>query len=251
MPNHVVPARIKKKIQREVEAKTKSSKAVDRSQLQNGKTEDEVEEEEIFNPLCKPEFEVPLKWLKDVFVNEIGNRDYDPYWDQPGTHDILLKKTEENKFAFERPEFLKLLKWLMFEEPDGKHDHWFIPKYLTREELVLGSKMIKNMLHSNDILNSKDIDFAKCKGCGYDYAKLRLHLNKNLDCRGKYSENDMEELEEIFNYMTKARKSDWYLKNKDSCSNLMAKYHQENRGKILKRKKTMTEGRKKAAKKNL
>lgn len=246
MPKTVIPERIKKKIQKEIEASSKSKKY-------SAETikEYEIEEQEIFIPLSKPEFEDSLKWLHDILDIEISKREYDPWHDQEGTHDILLKpNSEPSKFAYEKEEFLKLFNWLMFEKPNQTHEFWFIPKDFTREELVIRKGLMKDMLHSVDILNAKGIDFTKCKGCSFPFSNLRLHLKKNSNCFGSYSQMDMEQLNELLNSMTRARKSEWYFKNKENVSQNMAKYHQENRGRILQRMKDTSQKRRKYRKLN-
>ena len=234
MPPIIIPERMKKIMERET--KSKKSRQDERRQKRNqdGKTEEEVEDEEIFDPLNRPEFEQPLKWLKSILDNEISDRDYDPWHDQEGKHDILLRPNcEHSKFAFEKPEFLKFLKWLYFEEPNENHTVWFIPKDFSRSELVIRSKQIKDMLHTVEILEAKGIDFSRCKGCNYDFNNLQLHLTKKAVCRSNYSATDLEELKQLFKAQTSGRKMEWYRANKERISSQKSKYHQENRERIL------------------
>ena len=234
MPPIIIPERIKKIMERETKSKKSRQDERRRKRNQDGKTEEEIEDEEIFDPLNRPEFEHPLKWLKSILDLEISDREYDPWHDQEGKHDILLRPNcEHSKFAYETPAFLKFLKWLHFEEPNERHKDWFIPKDFSRSELVIRSKQIKSMIHTVEIMEAKGIDFAKCKGCNYEFNNLQLHLNKNVICRSRYSATDMEELKELLKSMTSGRKMQWYRENKERMSLHMRKYHQENRERIL------------------
>ena len=242
MTKVVIPKRIQNQIERVSKSKPKSREL-------RLKTEAEIEEEEIFNPLNKPEFEESLKWLKDILDFHIWKRQPNEYYDEPGTHDIILKPNcEASKFALDKQEFHKLLKWMMFEEPNDQHEYWFIPMDLTREQLVLQSNLIKDILHSNEMLNSKGIDFQKCKGCNWQFINLQLHLNKKPNCKSSYSEADMEQLNELLKHMSKARRSAWYLENKERLSKQKSKYYQENQDRILKKMKQTAKERKKQMK---
>ena len=238
MSKVVIPKRIQNKIQRESRSKSKSREL-------RIKTEAEIEEEEIFNPLNKPEFDESLKWLKDILDFHIWKREPDEYYDEPGTHDILLKPNcEASKFALDKQEFHKLLKWMMFEEPNDEHEFWFIPMEITRKQLVLQSNLIKDMLHSNEMLNQKGIDFQKCKGCNLPFINLQLHLNKKPNCKSTYSEADLEQLKELLKHMSKATRSAWYFDNKERLSKQKSKYYQENQERILKKMKQAAKARK-------
>ena len=206
----------------------------------NAKSNEEIDDEEIIMPLEKPEFEEALRWLKDGLDLRWIQRDY--CW-EVGVVDAPLHPTSNDvKTTIEKPEFIKFLQYLDLEKPDAKC--WYIPKYLTKEQLKSMSEMINYMINSLDILGAYGIDLMKCKGCNYDFTNILLHLNKSKSCPAKYSEQDMQKLKELKKNSSKLQKKEWYKHNKEQLSKKMSSYFQENREIILQRMKERRELRK-------
>lgn len=163
-----------------------------------------------------------LKSIKSFLVNFKLEK---PVNDRDAMQNIPIEN--HHSLIIERPYICNILKIMSFHSPTKKDRFWSIPRFMATDE-----KWRKQNIFQIQLLIGSRLDI--CKGCEIPKIKIRLHLAKSKNCKSKYSPEDLDELKENSEIISKWQASCWQKDHKEELSKKKAARYQERKDEVRK-----------------
>ena len=157
-----------------------------------------------------------LKWLKTNFQSALQQRqlgDKSNYNFSPENDDW-----EEILIGEPMTKFLKIL------EVEKSSEKLSIPQKIFDFGLKYKLSLIQDLI-DEIVVNSPK--FIVCQICKIKFNSLPLHLNKSKDCKGKYTESDLEDLKHAQEVWKKLRSAERYQNEKEEKAAMYQKKKEE------------------------
>nr|WAM46971.1 protein timeless 2 [Chrysoperla nipponensis] len=149
------------------------------------------------------EMQEPLKWLQESISDTADDQEADA--DEDGVP--LVPITEEESTAMENDRFVKLLKAMGFQEPDGvQENYWRIPGRFTADELREKSQLITDALEGTLELPNDNVPEQNQNENNQRYAESSSDDDDVFERVKKFMKNSDDEDELVLTKKDKSKK---------------------------------------------